>query len=58
MIPWMNLEGSVLSKTTIQKKTNTTWYHFHVECEKTIRLIETEQKNGFKKLMGGKDWEK
>lgn len=40
MAIWMDLEGIMLSKLNQKKRSNTVWYHLHIESEKA-KLIKT-----------------
>ena len=39
---WMDLEGIMLSETS-QKKTNTVWYHIHMESKKYNKLVDMKR---------------
>ena len=47
---WLDLEGIVLSETSLKVKTNTGQYHLHVESEKYNKLVNiTKKKQTHKK---------
>ena len=39
---WMDLEGIMLSETS-QRKTNTVWYHIHMESKKYNKLVDMKR---------------
>ena len=41
---WMNPENNTLSEIS-QIKTNTTWYHLHVESKKEYKWMYTQNRN-------------
>ena len=40
---WMDLEGIMLSEIS-QRKTNTVWYHLHVESKEYNKLVNITKK--------------
>ena len=56
---WMNLEGIMPSEIARHRKTNTPWYHLHVESKKKSQTHRNSKKSLFQGWgVGeiGKDW--
>ena len=46
---WINLENSMLSKTTSHKKTNVVWFHLY-EVTRVVTFLETKYSGGYQGL--------